>query len=236
MTSKDPNADDPPIAELLKAAVASEIAKIRVEIPGRIVDYDSSEQNATVQPVVRSSHRDAETGGREDYLPETIENVPVRFPQGTDGSETYAVTWPLSADDWVTLEFQSRSIDEWLSTGDTDVTPGDLRRFDVSDVIAVPGPAPLADPLPSDAIDDGAIVLSAPEIHGGKADPSNWAARDDKVVSELESLKTTIDNFVSTYNAHTHTGNQGAPTSPPIQSASAHGSIGEVKSEKVKIE
>lgn len=235
MTANDPNAENPPWSDILKAAIRTELAKMRIEIPGRIVEYDSAEQNATVQPVVRSSYRDADTDERETYLPEPIANVPVRFPQGHDDSgNLYAIVWPLSPDDWVTLEFQSRSLDEWLSTGQADVTPEDLRRFDLSDCIAVPGPSPLADPLPPDAIEDTALVMSAPEIHGGKANPQNFAARDDRVESELKEFRTVLNSFIDAFDTHSHPSHGSPPSNAGTVTKKT--AIDDVAADKVRIE
>ncbi|MFB6371633.1 MAG: Gp138 family membrane-puncturing spike protein [Bradymonadaceae bacterium] len=218
-------ADEPKASGVLLEAIRAETAKIRVEIPGRIIEYTHDEQRAKVQPVIQSRYRDGDDV--EPYMPEPIENCPVQFPQGKDGETS--ITWPLDPGDWVTLEFCSRSLDEWLTSGGTNVEPADTRRHDISDVIVDPsGPRPFSDTLPDKAIDtaalvfrsvkkivadaDGDIELDTPnrilekaaEIHLGSENPGDWLALASLVKQELKDLKNAIDNFVSTYNGHQH--------------------------------
>lgn len=51
---------------------------------------------------------------------------------------------------------------------------------------------------------------------------------------KFNELKTAFDAFVIEYNTHTHTGNMGGPTSPPLVTSSA--SIDAAKHDKIKTE
>ncbi|MFB6373823.1 MAG: Gp138 family membrane-puncturing spike protein [Bradymonadaceae bacterium] len=261
--------DDPDWSDVIDDAVKAGTAQVRTQIPGRVLAYDNSEQRARVQPVIRSSRKDPDSGERTTYLPKPISNCPVKYPHGKDGD--ISITWPLQKGDKVTLLFCSRSIDEWLSGGGTDVEPSDTRRHDLSDVLVDPtGPRPFNDTLDTKAVDEAALVFrslekilmradqniemdtaqkiieKASEIHLGSQNPGDWVALASLVKQELEDLKSTIDNFVSTYNSHQHTQPQpmmpgaAAPTPGTANStgygASKHGTVDDVKSSKVKSE
>lgn len=235
--------DDPNESEVLREAMQTEIAKVRTEIPGVIVSYDNGDQRASVRPVIEFSHNDPDTGERQTRLASKIDDVPVRFPRGKGGA--FALTWPLEEGDWVTLQVQSHSIDEWLSTASEDNVPASERRFDISDVIAVPGPSPFADALEGDAVNTAAMVAKVDELHLGSSDPDDWVALANKTLNTINSLISSINSFLtSTYNPHTH--NQITPLipiapnpiTPPNSPASTLSSTSEsdYKSDKVKSE
>ncbi len=133
--------------------------------PGTVLAYDHATQRATVALAVRQKIRAARGGAisNEDIPP--IANVPVIFPRATG----YADTFPLTVGDSVLVFFAERSIDEWKSTGNASNDAQDIRRFDLSDAVAIPGESSFARPIPAAGIDVAARVIQASMIKLGSS-------------------------------------------------------------------
>tara|TARA_R100001082_G_C4357902_1_gene157809 strand:+ start:318 stop:908 length:591 start_codon:yes stop_codon:yes gene_type:complete len=91
----------------------------------------SGAPHVEVQPAI--------TNNRGEKLP-IIVRVPVVYPMSS--SKQMGVAYPLAAGDYVVLLFNQESLDEWLSNGG-EQEPYDVRSFDLSDAMAVPGIVPL---------------------------------------------------------------------------------------------
>jgi hypothetical protein len=151
--SDETQTDKPSLEDVILLAVRSELAKVQTSIPGRILTYDREKQRAQIQTSIRGRYENPETEELESYLPPPIPNVPVQFPSGGG----FSITWPLKKNDDVRLAFCSRSIDEWLTSGSADNEPTDLRRFDLTDAVAIPGIRSFRNSL--DGTEDNALVL-----------------------------------------------------------------------------
>jgi len=113
-----------------KAMLWSEITgKMHTALPGQIESYDSKEVRAEVKPMVGKHFVDS---GPTNYAP--IVSVPVIFPRSGDAH----ISFPLNKGDGVLLIFSERSIEEWLETGNVS-TPTNMRRFSITDAMAIPG-------------------------------------------------------------------------------------------------
>jgi len=186
--------DDPD--EVLREVIRTETARIHTVLPATILDYDHSEQRATVQSRVEFSYRDPETGERQTYYPEPVPNCPVRFPTGGG----FSLTFPLESGDPVKLCVAERSIDEVMEQGGDRAEPQDPRRFDLSDAIVEPGLRSFANAISSGRLDSDAVVFgtdSGQELHLGKAGPSMYVALAGLVEQELQDLWDRMNN-------HTH--------------------------------
>jgi len=234
--------DDPARVDVMKDYVRSEKASMRTVLPAKVLSYDKKNQKAKVQPVIVMSHHN-EDGERETREPNPIQGVPVLFPQSKNAG--FSITWPLKPGDWVKLSFASHSLDKWLASGADSVTPEDERRFDFSDAICEPGIRPFADSLPSEAVDSDAGVIRTPELHIGKSEPNDWIALAKKTKSTINSLITTLNNFITgIYNTHTHQQVMPlipispGPTGPPqpTGSGATKTTDSDYKSDKVKSE
>jgi hypothetical protein len=172
--------NNPSMAEVLSMAISSRLAEINVSIPGRVVTYNRTKREATVQPLIRRAYVDADGERKTEKLP-IIPGVPVQFPGG--GVSGVDMSWSLAPGDLVLLMFCHASLDKWLEVGG-EVDPGDDRRFNLSDAVAIPGIRPFKD---RKATHESALVIDPPtggEIHAGGT----------------ESLVT-----LAQFNAHTHT-------------------------------
>jgi len=121
--------NNPTLQEAIMAAVKSTISGIHTAIPGIIESYDYTTCKAEVKPSIKRQYVD----GSVLSMP-IIVNVPVIWPRTKNGS----ITFPLERGDSILIIFSERSLENWLSKGH-DVTPGDRRKFDISDAIAIPG-------------------------------------------------------------------------------------------------
>lgn len=134
---------EPTLAEVIRAALDSRLNDVHVALPGKIVTYNPSTQEADVLPTIRRALPTADGGITHEDLP-IIPAVPVVFPRGGG----YSMTWPLAPGDHVLLVVCSSAIGQWAVTGITS-DPVDLRRHDLSHAVAIPGIAPVSGPLPT---------------------------------------------------------------------------------------
>jgi hypothetical protein len=122
------------LAGVLRQAQAQALAGLHTALPGQIEEYDYTTQRAKVKPLIQRQDAD----GTLESFP-VIVDVPVVWPRSGGAS----LTFPVAAGDTVLLIFSERSLDWWLSMGG-DSAPGDPRRFDLSDAIAIPGLYPFS--------------------------------------------------------------------------------------------
>ena len=101
---------------------------VHTALPGQILEYDGS-RAVTVQPMVSKKLTD----GTYLKLPKIVD-VPLIFPGSTQG----VFRFPIKKGDGVLLVFSERSIEEWMNSGKVG-EPEDIRRFSLSDAIAIPG-------------------------------------------------------------------------------------------------
>lgn len=206
--------DDPDDGEIMEAAVTTLIASIHTSMPARILSYKHGPKpRATVQPVVRFSSLDPDSGDRITKLSESVANVPVFF--GFGGGGDFSDTWPLKAGDPVFLLIAERSLDEWLATNSGDNAPQDPRRFDVTDAVALPVFG--AGELPADAFDAVARVIKAPLTKVGSASASDFVAlsslvegNNTDILAELVAIGVAIGAIGGAYTPTWIPGSVGA--------------------------
>lgn len=143
-------------------------SEVNVSLPGVVLDYDADTQTATVKPVVREAFEDDD---EEVYVTEfePIPQVPVCHWRGGG----YTLHAPLEAGDFVTLVVMDRSIDEFMSTGNTDNIPQVLRRFDWSDAVAIPMPPA---PMPISGLGDDMFMGREDGAAGVRISPTGKIA------------------------------------------------------------
>jgi hypothetical protein len=117
------------MSELLRLAVEAGLSDIHTCMPATIEKYDFEHQKASVKPSIKKTYRDGEVA----EMP-VIEGVPVVFPRSGGAS----LTFPVNQGDAVMLLFSERSLENWLIEGG-EQEPGDPRRMDLTDAIAIPG-------------------------------------------------------------------------------------------------
>lgn len=103
--------------------------EIHTCLPGKIQSYDSKTRKAVVIPQLKKKYLDG-----SELIVEPIPGVPVAFLGA--GKSGLRLPEKEIVGQTVTLVFSERSLDNWLLKGDL-TEPGDNRKFDMSDAIAV---------------------------------------------------------------------------------------------------
>jgi len=192
---------------VIMEAVRYQLGEVNTAIPAVINKYDPTKQEAEVIPLIKRKYKD---GTAVDRAP--ITGVPVVFPAAGGG----IITFPVKKGDTVLLIFSQRSIDRWVRGDGSQIDPGDNRKHDISDAIAIPGLFSFSSALQSDPDNviikfsgasialtpAGAIEILAP---GGVTITGDLAVTGNIVAVEV----TASGKALST---HTHFGSPTAPT------------------------
>jgi hypothetical protein len=134
------NQDTPSLTRAVQSAINAALSNVHTALPGVIASYNSAKQIADVQPNLKRVTFD----GQKIQLP-IIPNVPVVFPRSSDAF----ISFPLKPGDQVLLIVIERSIERWLESGGL-VAPGDVRKFNLSDAVCIPGFYPSAETVTAD--------------------------------------------------------------------------------------
>lgn len=237
----------PTLGHVIRASLGRAMADMRVAMPGRIEKFDKATQLADVKPLLKETYEDDTGTAVIESLP-VIVNVPVYSAGGGD----FALTMPIAQGDSCWLMFSDRSLDIWNESGG-EQNPVDARRHDLSDAVCIVGVRPKAGKLSEY---DGSAVelgkLGGPRVRvkgdsvhlgvGTGEDSTELAAFASKVKTELSALHDKLENFVSTFNTHTHTVSTAGPplahtgtAAPTLSQGPILAPVGEVKCEKVFI-
>lgn len=117
------------LTDAIGQAIRSTLNNIHTALPAIITKYDPTGPKAEVKPQIKKIYTD----NTVIALP-AIVSVPVVFPR----TSRFRLSFPLEEGDGVLLVFSERSLETWLARGE-DVAPQDVRKFDLSDAIAIPG-------------------------------------------------------------------------------------------------
>lgn len=203
---------------VIKQALSSKMLDVHTALPGCIVKYNSLTQSADVQiEVNRSIDKDDVGNQTTEQIPE-LPDIPIVFP----GVGDYSITFPLAPGDPVLVVFCESSIDSWrVKGGLTD--PGDIRRHNLGSAIAIPGLRPdtklIADPNNTD-MTIGKAGGQKVTIKGSTVEVSDdfnaadFVAMAAKVLTQLQSIKTSHDSHIHTILSGSSAGSTTAPTVP----------------------
>ncbi len=185
---------DPELENVLRMFGESILFGVRVSMPGRITAYDADLQKCSVKPLIKDARLDEKDERVAQSLPE-VHGVPViHF-----GPARGRITFPVAVGDLCLIMFCSSSIDRWLLVGG-EVDPGDDRRHDLNDAVALVGLHNFKS-IPTEAPTD-ALVLHAglgivvkiggptgtePTIMG-----TTYRAAEDNYFTALEALLASI--------------------------------------------
>lgn len=114
--------------DVIKKMFNSYMSNINTAIPGLVENYNSATQRADVKPSIRKKI------DNELISYPVIANVPVQFM----GSGNATFIFPLSRGDRCLIIFSQESLENYLSSPDREVDPGDNRKFSVADAICIP--------------------------------------------------------------------------------------------------
>lgn len=183
----------PSIAEVIRAAIESQLADVHTCLPGRVVSYDPATQQADVQIVVRRASEAADGSTALEDFP-VLPAVPVAWMRGGG----YSLQFPLAKGDHVWLMFSEAAMGFWRASGQVS-EPGDLARHSLSYPIALPCIAPDAAKLPPVMGDEA--VLQTPgylRVGGPAAQEVALASLVDARFSALQAAIVTALGQINT--------------------------------------
>lgn len=114
--------------DIIKKMFNSYMTNINTAIPGLVESYNPTTQRADVKPSIKKKI------STELVSYPVIANVPVQFM----GSGNATFIFPLSKGDRCLIIFSQESMENYLSSPDREVEPGDERRFSLADAICIP--------------------------------------------------------------------------------------------------
>jgi len=174
------------LIEVIENAILRAFEDVHTCMPGRIESYSFKTQKATVKPLLKKVYLDGDVLD----LP-VLGNVPVIFPR----TKTSGITFPINKGDKCLLIFSERSLEQWYLSGDN-IEPGDRRRYDLSDAIAIPG-------LFSFAEKNIQTNNNDVEIHH-KDQRITLKNNGDIEVGVKSLLKLINENFKAQFDSHVH--------------------------------
>lgn len=197
---------------LIRLGIAEALFDARTLVPAKVTKWIPEKQAIECQPLIRRKRVIDEETIEDDYP--VISQVPVSFPRWGG----YTIRMPLQVGDIVMLAVADREIERWLA-GNSDTTlvdPRGPRTHNIDDAVAYPGFARWSNPIPD--LDDGELVIGKEDGAGDlriAADgtvtlESNAEVRlsaggeADQHVPRGEDLISFLQQFVSTFNTHTH--------------------------------
>jgi hypothetical protein len=238
------NSKTPSLAEVIRAAITQQLSETYVSLPGRIEKYDAGEQKADVLILLRRTLVDEDGNELEPETLPILHDVPVMFNQGGG----FFQSWPIKEGDLVKVDFMDWSMDQFLGGNGELTTPLDFRKHSLSDAVCSPKLYPpkraLADAHPENAVwgKDGGTQIHCKddEIDLGSENAADFVALSQKVFDELDSLKTTVNDFITAHKlpgAHTTTATVGPSAVPGVVTSTIgtlHGPVNSVAADKVK--
>lgn len=195
------------MVDALNEFVDNKIYGLNTAIPCKVELYNSDQKTVDVKPVLKPRIVSEDL---EMELP-VIKNVPVMFPQTSE----FILSFPIKKEDYCLVIFSQRSISEWKSQGGM-VSPILRTHHHLSDGFALFGVQPISQGMTAKAdslnIDFKGVFLEIDDsgnvnIGGSLVTKINLGLGGEPVLKG--------DAAVDAFSAHVHTGNLGAPTSPP---------------------
>jgi hypothetical protein len=120
--------------KLLASRIAkTEAARVRTCTVGQITEYDADRNAVKIRLCVKSMRTEDPANMTTVEMP-VLEDIPVQ--QFGSGKLLFSV--PPAVDSYGTLFFSDRDLEAWLITGGI-VDPANMRRWDLSDAIFMPG-------------------------------------------------------------------------------------------------
>ena len=177
--------------DIIDEAIESALRELSGPVPAEVVSYDQAAQKVECKPTVPLQYRGLV------IEPPTLKDVPVIQPVSSLGG----LVLPIQAGDVVQLVVQGWDVSAWLAGQGEAVT---ARRFSISDLAAIPSYS--RGGLSSDKISSNSPVLWGDPVLIGDSTASDFVALAQKVLAELNEVKSQFDALAVTFGAHTHAG------------------------------
>lgn len=228
----------PTLIDVFERARARLAEEIHTCIPCEVVSYDSAKRLASVQPLIKSRHRNEQGEEVAESLP-VVNNCPCLFM----GGGKFRLLFDYQKGDTVLVAFAEASIDKWTAHGGN-VDPVDPRRLALSDGIVIATIRPASAPYKGDVSEGPSLAHDESNVGAhfregfvvlGTPDASDFAALASKVDEGLTTLHNRIEALkATTFNAHTHPTAVG-PSGPPIPLTTPEAAPASTAAAKVKV-
>lgn len=189
--------DTPSEAENIETGARNIVKRMAVSYPYKVVSQDSESGLVSLDPLIKIVAAD----GVISDLPSLVE-VPVAYPAGGD----YHLFFPLSAGDEGMVVVSSRSMSQWVESGDPEANPEGRRVSSLVDAVFFPGLRPRTNPraelangvlsIGSDSGTKEVVVIGAP-VRVGSPTASNPVAKSVPVTTDLGKMVADNQQLVA---------------------------------------
>lgn len=183
------------LGDVIELGVKRALEKAHTSFPGEVVDYDATNQTATIQPVVKGKFVDLDQNITYYDLP-PIPSVPVLFPQ----VKRYGIFFDIEPGDTVLVVCCERSISEWMTIGRAGVESKEARRNHLTDAIAIPGIMPLTNIIGNAPTDR--ISMRQSQRNGSPSEPARIEVTSDGKIVIGNGVVELLDMLHRWFDAH----------------------------------
>lgn len=188
--------DTPTDGELILSGAERAIEEISVAYPYAVVEQDAATGLVSLAPLIRVRGDDGDIAD----LPRLSE-VPVSYPSGGG----YHLVYPLSKGDEGLVIAASRSISQWVESGDAKADPEGRRISSLTDAVFFPGLRPRSNPraelqtgamsIGSDAGNKEVVVIGDP-VRVGSPSAVDSVAKSAPVTVDLTKIAADFQQII----------------------------------------
>lgn len=171
MTGRAYTEGEPSLDDYLLSAIRDEAQRHHGALPCSVVAYDPARQLVDALPNIRV------IVDNTAVVPPKLREIQVLWPSGA----TWSIHGPLAPNDTVWIIPAGGDIGPWKATGAIQALNGEQRRFDLSDVVALPGSRAITKALAATAIDPAWLVIAGQVKLGSSAAALGVALDTDPV-------------------------------------------------------
>lgn len=201
----------PDTFDTVRALITQFEEELHTAFPAKVQSYDATKQTADLVPLVKQPVLQPDGSSVLEDLP-VLPSVPVLWPRAGKAF----VSMPLAAGDTVlVLCCESATGSFRVSDGSSPQPPGDLRRFNLSHAVAIPGLFPRSKALTHASATDIVIGFDDGARVSIKTDGSVHLATDTGTALAMASaVNDRLTKLQAAFDAHVHLA-AGTPTAVP---------------------
>lgn len=195
------------LAHLLQLVAEQSVEGVFTMLPGQVSSYSSTDQTASVQPLIKKAHVSEKEVRVAQTLPE-IHEVPVWF---FGASSKGRITVPVEKGHLGMIVFSCLAMEPWKRRGGI-VDPKNDRRHDANDCVFVPGlhvigKAPTTAPTDAMVLHGLDVRIGGPTGAEKMVKGETYIQAEDILVAGLKVVMGAISTFA---------GNCVGPTGPQL--------------------
>lgn len=191
----------PTFGEAIQAGALRAVEDLDVAYPYKVISQDLSTGLVSLEPLIQVLEEDGEV-----YDLPPLSEVPVSYPSGGG----FHLVYPLSEGDEGFVVCSSRSMSQWVESGDPQAAPEGRRLSSLTDAVFFPGLRPRNNPRPeleegllsigSNEDGSGEIAIPGGSIRIGSRTASDALAKSAPVTSDLTSIATDLQTIATALN------------------------------------